>query len=169
MVYYTTQYDSPLGSIGLACSEEALVALRLPGQQPFEQKAQPVPSPDVHPILDQAARWLDRYFAGERMDAAELPLAPAGTPFQQTVWKLLLEIPWGQTATYGELAAKAAAILGKARMSAQAVGQAVGANPIAIIIPCHRCLGAKGRLTGYAGGLHLKRELLDMEEITYKG
>ena len=169
MVYYTAQYESPLGSIGLACSDEALVSLWLPGQAHFGKGAQPVPSPDAHPILDQAARWLDRYFTGERMAVAELPLAPEGTPFQQVVWKLLLEIPWGQTATYGELAAKAAAILGKARMSAQAVGQAVGANPIAIIIPCHRCLGAKGRLTGYAGGLHLKRKLLDMEEITYWG
>ena len=167
MVYYTIQYDSPLGSIGLACSEEALVSLWLPGQKPFEKKAQALPSLDAHPIPEQTARWLDRYFAGERVDADELPLAPEGTPFQQVVWKLLLEIPWGQSTTYGELAAKSAILLGKKRMSAQAVGQAVGANPIAILIPCHRCLGAKGRLTGYAGGLHLKRKLLDMEEITY--
>lgn len=166
-MYCTAQYFSPLGTITLVCSDEALVSLWLPGQTPFEKKAQALPSLDAHPILDQTARWLDRYFAGERVDAAELPLAPEGTSFQQIIWNLLLTIPYGQTATYGELAAKSAAILGKNRMSAQAVGQAVGANPIAIIIPCHRCLGAKGRLTGYAGGLHLKRALLDMEEITY--
>lgn len=167
-MYYTTCCDSPLGTIGLACSDTALVSLWLPGQNAFEKTAQVLPSPDDHPILRQAARWLDRYFAGEPVDSAELPLAPEGTPFRQLIWKLLLEISYGQTATYGELADKAAAILGKKRMSAQAVGQAVGANPIAIIIPCHRCLGANGRLTGYAGGLHLKRVLLDMEEITYK-
>jgi len=168
MTYYSAQSPSPLGPITLVCSDEALVALRLPGQQPFEQEAQPVPSPESHPILHQTARWLDRYFAGEPLDPTELPLSPEGSPFRQLIWELLLEIPWGQTVTYGDLAAKAAALLGKKRMSAQAVGQAVGANPIAIIIPCHRCLGAGGRLTGYAGGLHLKRELLDMEEITYK-
>ena len=167
MVYYTAQYDSPLGTIGLVCSDKALVSLWLPGHTPFGKEAQPLPCPDAHPILDQAARWLDRYFAGERLDAAELPLAPEGSPFRQTVWKLLLEIPWGQTATYGQLAAKAATVLCKKRMSAQAVGQAVGENPIAIIIPCHRCLGANRQLTGYAGGLHLKRAMLDMEEITY--
>lgn len=169
MTYFTTQYTSPLGTIGLACSDSALVSLWLPGQTPFGKEAQPLPSPEGHPILDRTARWLDRYFAGERMDSAELPLAPEGTPFQQIIWKLLLEIPYGQTAAYGALAVKAAAILGKPRMSAQAVGQAAGANPIAILIPCHRCLGASRRLTGYSGGLHLKRALLDMEEITCKG
>ncbi len=169
MIYYTTQYNSPLGLIGLACTNSALVSLWLPGQNAFEKEAELLPSPGAHPILLQAAQWLDRYFAGERMDPGELPLAPEGSPFRQIIWKLLLEIPYGQTATYGELASKTAAILGKTRMSAQAVGGAVGSNPIAIIIPCHRCLGAKGQLTGYAGGLDLKRALLDMEDITYTG
>lgn len=165
-MYFSTQYDSPLGVITIVCSEVALVALRLPGQSPFHQDATPV-SPGEHPILHQAVRWLDRYFGGERTNNHAIPLNPEGTPFQKTVWQLLLEIPYGQTATYGELALKAATVLGKSRMSAQAVGQAVGANPIAILIPCHRCLGAGRKLTGYAGGLHLKRALLEMEEIRY--
>ena len=165
-MYFSTQYSSPLGIITLVCDNNALVALRLPGQRPFNKDTTPV-SPGEHPILHQAVRWLDRYFAGELTDSHELPLNPEGTPFQQIIWKLLLEIPYGQTATYGELALKAATVLGKSRKSAQAVGQAVGANPIAILIPCHRCLGAGRRLTGYAGGLPLKRALLEMEEIRY--
>ena len=165
-MYFSTQYSSPLGIITLVCDNNALVALRLPGQRPFNKDATPV-SPGEHPILHQAVRWLDRYFGGKRTNHHEILLNPEGTPFQKTVWLLLLEIPYGQTATYGDLARKAAAILDKPRMSAQAVGQAVGANPIAILIPCHRCLGAGRRLTGYAGGLPLKRALLEMEEIRY--
>ena len=165
-MYFSTQFPSPLGMITLVCDDNALVALRLPGQSPFHQDATPV-SPGEHPILRQSAQWLERYFDKERPDSHEISLNPKGTPFQKTVWQLLLEIPYGQTATYGELARTAAVILGKPRMSAQSVGQAVGANPIAIIIPCHRCLGAGRKLTGYAGGLHLKRTLLEREEIRY--
>ena len=165
-MYYSTQLPSPLGLITLVCSENALVALRLPGQAPFEKETKSL-SPEAHPVLAQTTRWLGRYSAGEPVVADEIPLDPEGTPFQKTVWRLLSEIPYGQTVTYGELARKAAALLSKPRMSAQAVGQAVGANPIAIIIPCHRCLGVKGNLTGYAGGLDLKRALLDLERIPY--
>ena len=166
-MYYSAQVPSPLGMITLVCSENALVALRLPGQALFDREATPL-SPEAHPVLAQTHRWLRRYFAGEAVPPVEIPLDPQGTPFQKTVWRLLSEIPYGQTATYGDLAGKAAVILGKPRMSAQAVGQAVGANPIAIIIPCHRCLGAGGRLTGYAGGLHLKRWLLELEGIAFR-
>lgn len=165
-MYFSTQYPSPLGIITLVCDDKALVALRLPGQQPLHKDATPV-SPETHPALHQTVRWLDRYFDGERTNHHEIPLNPDGTSFQQIIWQLLLEIPYGQTATYRELARKAAAVLEKPRMSAQAVGQAVGANPIAILIPCHRCLGTGRKLTGYAGGLHLKRTLLEMEEIRY--
>lgn len=168
-MYYITGYDSPLGEIGLACSEDALVGLWLPGQKPFGQEAVSLHQPDEHPVLAQAAQWLDRYFAGCRPDPGQLPLAPQGTAFQKLIWKLLLEIPYGESSTYGTLAAQTARNLGKARMSAQAVGGAVGANPIAIVIPCHRCLGAKGQLTGYAGGLALKKRLLDLEGIPYIG
>ncbi|MGM9582461.1 MAG: methylated-DNA--[protein]-cysteine S-methyltransferase [Phascolarctobacterium sp.] len=113
-------------------------------------------------VLDQTKQWLDEYFAG-RCPAFTPPIKPQGTPFQKLVWQLLLEIHYGSTTTYGELARAVAQQLGKQRMSAQAVGQAVGHNPIAIIVPCHRVLGKNGQLTGYAGGLERKKALLELE------
>lgn len=163
-MYYKAEYASPLGNIQMVCGESQLVALWLPGQKPFPHPALDLP----HPILAQTARWLDRYFAGEGPAASELPLKPAGSAFRQLVWELLLEIPYGQSTTYGQLAREAAGRLGKAKMSAQAVGGAVGANPIAVIIPCHRVLGAGGQLTGYAGGLAYKRRLLALENIPFR-
>ena len=158
-MFYQTTCPSPLGDISLVCDDAALVHLSLPGQEEFPHNAAEIP----HPILTQTKDWLDRYFAGDAPSPAELPLRPDGTAFQKLVWDLLLTIPYGETVSYGDLAKKAACILGKPRMSAQAVGQAAGANPIPVIIPCHRCVGAKGRLTGYAGGLHHKAALLQLE------
>ena len=158
-MYIRSTYPSPLGEITLVCDEEALVSLSLPGQKGFAQEAET----GAHPILAQAKAWLDDYFAGHAPSPAVLPLRPEGTAFRRLVWELLLEIPYGKTAAYGALAKRAAEILGKPRMSAQAVGQAVGANPIAIVIPCHRCVGADGSLTGYAGGIHYKKALLQLE------
>ena len=158
-MYHKTVIPSPLGDITLVCDEDALVHLSLPGQRPFPHSA----VEDPHPILDRTAQWLGRYFAGAAPSPAELPLRPGGTPFRQLIWQLLLQIPYGQTVSYGTLAKKAADILGKPKMSAQAVGQAVGANPIAVIIPCHRVVGADGSLTGYAGGIHYKKALLELE------
>ena len=163
-MYYSAKYDAPLGVIQLICDETHLLSLSLPGQPEFPHPALAQP----HPILARTARWLDRYFAGAAPAPAELPLSPEGTAFQRCIWSLLVKIPYGQSRTYGDLAAEAALLLGKERMSAQAVGQAVGANPISIIIPCHRILGAGGRLTGYAGGLTLKRRLLELERIPYR-
>ena len=114
------------------------------------------------PILAAAKGWLDIYFTGREPDFLP-PLHPAGSLFQQAVWALLLQIPYGQTVTYGQLAARLAAERGLARMSAQAVGGAVGRNRISLIIPCHRVLGADGSLTGYAGGLDRKAKLLACE------
>lgn len=158
-MFYKTEYGSPLGRIGLVCEEGALVHLSLPGQRGFSGPARE----EDHPILGRTKQWLDRYFAGQAPDPLELPLSPAGTPFRQVVWQLLLQIPYGQTTTYGALAKQAARELGRPRMSAQAVGQAVGANPISIVIPCHRVVGADGSMTGYAGGIPYKIALLKLE------
>lgn len=158
-MFYQSAYFSPLGEITLVCDEENLLHLFLPGQGEFRYPA----AWEEHPVLVQAKGWLHRYFAGEAPPPGELPLKPEGTPFREAVWRLLLEIPCGTTVSYGELAKRTAEILGKPRMSAQAVGQAVGANPIPVIIPCHRVVGADGGLTGYAGGIHYKKYLLELE------
>lgn len=115
--------------------------------------------------LKKAVKWIERYFDGEQPEIKELVLAPKGSEFRQIVWKNLCEIPYGKVATYGELAKKVAVQMGKERMSAQAVGGAVGHNPISVIIPCHRVVGADGSLTGYAGGIEKKRMLLEMEGV----
>lgn len=117
---------------------------------------------DDLPVFTQARSWLDAYFRGDK-PSIDFPLEPKGTAFQQQVWKILLTIPYGQTRSYGDIAREMAAILGKEKMSAQAVGQAVGRNPVSILIPCHRVVGTKGQLTGYAGGLDKKIWLLRHE------
>ena len=150
---YSMQYDSPLGRLLLTCREDGLTGIR------FEEAG---PEQKDHPVLRQTAAWLDSYFRGDA-PVAEIPLAPEGTPFQKQVWKLLLTIPYGQTRSYGEISRELAAVSGKKKMSAQAVGQAVGKNPISILIPCHRVVGAKGQLTGYAGGMERKIQLLHLE------
>ena len=117
-----------------------------------------MPTTTKLPVFDETRRWLDLYIAaGEKPDSIP-PLAPLGTPFQQRVWKILLTIPYGKTMSYGDIAC-----LVSPTMSAQAVGGAVGRNPIAIIIPCHRVIGADGSLTGYGGGLERKRWMLELE------
>lgn len=161
---YVAQYDSPLGKLTLAGGAAGLTGLWLEGQKYFGRGLAPDPvrREDLAPF-SAARQWLDRYFAGERPRGRELPLSPRGTPFQHLIWSLLLDIPWGETVTYGALARRAAVQLGRPHMSAQAVGGAVGRNPIAIIIPCHRVVGADGSLTGYAGGLERKQWLLRWE------
>lgn len=156
MMFISTTCDSPLGKLTLAADGEALVGLWLEGQKYFGAGLDLTPGES--PVFEAAKRWLDRYFAGERPSPEELPLDPRGTEFQRRVWALLCEIPCGQTTTYGELAR----IL---ESSPRAVGSAVGRNPISIIIPCHRVLGANGSLTGYAGGIERKRWLLEHEGI----
>ena len=159
---YVQHYDSPLGGILLAADESGITGLWFDGQKYF---ARDLPAERVEqstPALAEAKRWLDIYFTGREPDFLP-PLHPAGSLFQQAVWALLLQIPYGQTVTYGQLAARLAAERGLARMSAQAVGGAVGRNRISLIIPCHRVLGADGSLTGYAGGLDRKAKLLAWE------
>lgn len=159
---YLTFFSSPLGDILLASDGEALTGLWFEGQRRFAHTVKGAVSAQSVPPLESARRWLDAYFSGGSPDFAP-PLRPAGTAFQQAVWALLREIPYGQTTTYGALARTLAARQGLAQMSAQAVGHAVACNPIALLIPCHRVLGANGELTGYAGGLPRKQALLALE------
>ena len=116
-------------------------------------------------IFEKTIQWLERYFHGERPRITELQLAPQGSMFRKEVWKILCEIPYGEVLTYGEIAKMIAKKRGIERMSAQAIGGAVGHNPISIIIPCHRVIGSDGSLTGYAGGIELKKKLLEHEGI----
>ena len=163
---YTTYYDSPVGRLLLAEKEEALAGLWIESQKYYLGSAKEEAREEKETaVLSQARGWLDRYFRGERPSAGELPLAPSGSVFRQEVWKLLCEIPYGSLTTYKALAEQVAVRLGQASMSAQAVGNAVGHNPIGIIIPCHRVVGANGSLTGYAGGLDVKIRLLTLEGI----
>ena len=154
---YFAQYPSPLGDLLLSCKEDALTGIWMDRALP-EQTAS-------HPLLEQTKSWLDDYFQGKNPPIS-LPLAPEGTAFQKCIWDILLTIPYGSTCTYGQVAAEAAHRLGKARMSAQAAGGAIGSNPISILIPCHRVVGANGSLTGYGGGLERKLWLLHHEGMT---
>ena len=163
---YTTDYASPVGVLTLASDGVNLTGLWMAGQRYFAATLTGQrENRDELPVLLAAKVWLERYFAGENPSAAELPLALRGSPFRQTVWQLLREIPYGEVTTYGVLAQEAASRLGRETMSAQAVGGAVGHNPISIIIPCHRVVGKDGSLTGYAGGLAVKTALLRLEGV----
>ena len=155
------QYQSPLGGILLAADEVGLVGLWFEGQKYFANTLPVGHCAQTTPILAEAKRWLDIYFAGKEPDFLP-PLHPVGSSFQQSAWKILLTVPYGQTITYGDIARQLAAQQG-GRVSAQAVGGAVGHNPISIIIPCHRVVGTDGSLTGYAGGLDRKIKLLELE------
>lgn len=165
-MFYSMQSQSPVGMLTLASTDSALVGLWLEGQKywgmtPPERFTQC----ETHPVLRAAGQWLADYFAGKRPRVSDLPLAPLGGSFRQTVWGVLQEIPYGQVVTYGEVAAETARRLGKEHLSAQAAGGAVGHNPISIIIPCHRVVGANGSLTGYAGGIDKKIALLRHEGV----
>ena len=159
---FLQHYNSPLGGILLAADEIGLTGLWFDGQKYF---ARDLPAEHVEqntPVLSEAKRWLDIYFTGRKPDFTP-PLHPVGSAFRQSVWEILLQIPYGQTTTYGEIARQLAAKLGLPRMSAQAVGGAVGHNEVSIIIPCHRVVGTSGSLTGYAGGIDKKVKLLELE------
>ena len=159
---YILHYDSPLGKITLAGDREAVTGLWFDGQKYDRSTLPEGSSPGITPPLAAASAWLDRYFAGEG-PVMDLPLRPEGSSFRQQVWRLLLEISCGETVTYKMLAARLEERTGRKSLSAQAVGGAVGHNPISILIPCHRVVGADGSLTGYSGGLEKKRYLLELE------
>ena len=157
---------SPLGELTLAEENGAIIGLWMEGQRYFPQL--PEARREKSPVLTQAVQWLCRYFDGQRPGIQELTLHPRGTAFRREVWTLLCRIPYGQTVSYAALAEELARSRGIPRMSAQAVGNAVGHNPISVIIPCHRVVGSGGQLTGYAGGLERKQWLLDWEKETKK-
>ena len=159
---FTQHYTSPLGGLLLAADECGLTGLWFDGQKYFGGHLPAAHTERQTPILAQTKRWLDLYFAGEKPDFLPL-LHPQGSAFRQAVWALLMQIPYGKTVTYGELSHQIAAQRGLAHMSAQAVGGAVGHNAISIIIPCHRVVGMNGSLTGYAGGIERKVQLLTLE------
>lgn len=159
----TCCYGSPLGDILLAADEVGLIGLWFEGQKYFASTLPAAHTVQETPPLTQARRWLDVYFSGQQPDFTP-PLHLVGSPFRQAVWTLLLQIPYGQTTTYGALARQLAAQTGAARVSAQAVGGAVGHNAVSLIIPCHRVVGTNGSLTGYAGGLDRKIKLLELEK-----
>ena len=155
---------SPLGEILLTEKDSALSGAYFVGQKHFPALLDIPGENTPSPILTQAKAWLEEYFAGKN-PPIPFPLAPEGTGFQKLVWAQLLKIPYGKTVSYGHLAKEAARQMGKRTMSAQAVGNAVGRNPISIFIPCHRVLGAGGQLTGYAAGTDRKAALLRLETV----
>lgn len=163
---YKTLYKSPISELTLASDGEYLVGLWLESQKYFAHSIkEPMVENHNLKIFQETKIWLDKYFAGEKPVILGLKLAPKGSTFRQEVWKLLCEIPYGRTVTYSDLAAKIAAKQSISKMSAQAIGGAVGHNPISIIIPCHRVVGKNGNLTGYAGGLDAKIKLLKHEGV----
>lgn len=159
MTLYTATYNSPLGPIVIESDGEALTGLRF-GDSGIGKALHLMPTQATSslPIFDEAIQWLDDYFVGKR--PCNVPrLNPQGTAFQQRVWQALLTIPYGKTVSYGEIARMVGC------KSAQAVGQAVGANPIALIIPCHRIIAAHGQLGGYEYGIEIKKQLLHIEQL----
>lgn len=148
-----------MGLLTIASDGENITGLWMNGQKHYSLPDGCVYRTDIA-VIENTKQWLDAYFAGKKPPMHQIPLLPSGTAFQQQIWKILLDIPYGKTMTYGQVAAA----LGKERMSAQAVGNAVGKNPISILIPCHRVVGARG-LTGYAGGIQRKEYLLQLEKI----
>ena len=162
---YIHHYKSPLGGITMASDGKALTGLWFDGQKYFAVTLSKEHEEKMLPVFEETDRWLDIYFQGKEPDFLPLVLFPCGSEFRQEVWQILLSIPYGKTMTYGEIAAYIAKQRGLTRMSAQAVGGAVGHNPISIIVPCHRVVGIDGSLTGYAGGIDKKVKLLEYEHM----
>lgn len=163
---YSAKYYTPQGGCLLAADDESLIGLWFNDQKYFcPLKEEPVPCENN--VLKKSVEWLDEYFSGENPAISRLSLKPEGSSFRKEVWEILMSIPYGEVMTYGEIAKIIAQRHGKAKMSAQAVGGAVGHNPISIIIPCHRVVGANGSLIGYAGGIDKKIWLLRHEGIQF--
>lgn len=164
---YTAAYQSPFGSMLLAADEIGLKGLWFDGGKYYAEHLNPEHEEKDLPVFDITKKWLDIYFSGQEPNFMP-PIHMTGSPFQLSVWKLLQQIPYGKTTTYGQLAKTIAQEMGLSQMSAQAIGGAVGHNKISIIIPCHRVVGSNGNLTGYAGGLDKKQQLLALEGVDMK-
>lgn len=164
---YTAKYQSPVGEILLAADEIGLTGLWFDGEKFYADSLDPEHEERELPIFETVRKWLDIYFSGKEPDFMP-SVHMIGSPFRLSVWELLRQIPYGKTVTYGELAKMVAEKRGLSRMSAQAVGGAVGHNEISIIVPCHRVVGSDGSLTGYAGGVDKKERLLTLEGVDMK-
>ena len=156
------RYDSPIGPLTMESDGESLIGLWFDGQKFNDARED-----KYLPVFSATARWLDFYFGGAQPDFTP-PISLRDSEFRREVWNLLLTIPYGETTTYGELVAQIAKARGMAKMSAQAIGGAVGHNPVPIIVPCHRVVGKNGTLTGYGGGLEKKKFLLALESRNRK-
>ena len=163
---YTSYYNSPVGKLLLASKNNKLIGVWIENQKYYlSNLKEKMQKKDDEEILIKAKNWLDRYFENKNPHISELDIEPIGTDFSKKVWTILCTIPYGKVITYGEIARKISKAMNKDKMSAQAVGNAVAHNPISIIIPCHRVIGANGNLTGYAGGLDIKMRLLKHEGV----
>lgn len=163
---YKTYYNSPVGKLLIASKDGKLIGLWIEGQKYYLGKIKDeLIENDKEEILVKTKKWLNKYFLGENPKISDLDISLNGTSFEKVVWELLKKIPYGEVTTYKELSKKVAKKLGKEKMSAQAVGGAIGHNPISIIIPCHRVVGTDGSLTGYAGGIDKKVKLLKQEKV----
>jgi methylated-DNA-[protein]-cysteine S-methyltransferase len=162
IMIYTCTIDTPLGALTASAEQGALTGLWFIGQKHYPSGIDGWTYKPDYPVFEALRMWLASYFSGADW-GPELRLAPRGTPFQKAIWDILLRIPFGQTTTYGAIAKEVAAERGLSSMSAQAIGGAVGHNPISILIPCHRVVGSNRSLTGYAGGLDKKDALLQIE------
>ena len=162
MTLHSKSIDSPVGKLKLIATDRGLVAILWANENPRRVRLAHQTEDAHHPVLKKTETQLAEYFSGERLHF-DLPLDPQGTPFQRAVWDALLAIPYGETRSYGQLAKQ----LGNPNAT-RAVGAANGRNPIAIIVPCHRVVGSTGKLTGFAGGLHTKSFLLELEARTLR-
>jgi len=160
---YINHYQSDIGGITLASDGQNITGLWLDGQKYFPYMLLEKALPEDLPVFETAKKWLDIYFSGVEPDF-QIPIHLEGTDFQMCVWEMLCTIPYGETTTYGAIAKQIAHDRGISKMSSQAVGNAIGRNPVSVIVPCHRVIGAKGNLTGYAGGIERKAELLKIEQ-----
>lgn len=161
---YKMSYDSPVGQLVVTTDKENVTGLWFENQKNYEALLNDTVKEQYQPIFDKVSHWLNEYFLGNNPEIT-FSLKPTGTEFRMNVWSKLQAIPYGQTVSYGDIAQQIAKERGQNKMSAQAVGGAVGSNPISIMIPCHRVVGANGSLTGFGGGIDRKIKLLNIEEV----